>query len=43
MCFRAPNSGPDATQIGSMIASFQAHNYSLRQVFAEGAAYCKGN
>ena len=43
VCFRAPNSGPDATQIGSMIASFQTHNYSLRQVFAEGAAYCMGN
>jgi len=26
-----------------MISSFQAHNYSLRQVFAEGAAYCMGN
>jgi hypothetical protein len=43
VCFRAPSSGADATQIASMIASFQAHNYSLRQVFAEGAAYCMGN
>ena len=33
----------DVTQINSMITSFQAHNYSLRQVFAEGAAYCMGN
>jgi hypothetical protein len=29
--------------VNSMISSFQAHNYSLRQVFAEGAAYCMGN
>jgi hypothetical protein len=43
VCFRAPNSSGDVAQINSMVASFQAHNYSLRQVFAEGAAYCMGN
>ena len=43
VCFRAPASNADVTQINSMITSFQAHNYSLRQVFAEGAAYCMGN
>jgi hypothetical protein len=43
VCLRAPNSTADFTQVNSMIASFQAHNYSLRQVFAEGAAYCMGN
>jgi hypothetical protein len=42
VCLRAPNSAADFTQITSMISSFQAHNYSLRQVFAEGAAYCMG-
>ncbi len=42
VCLRAPNSGADFTQVNSMIGSFQAHNYSLRQVFAEGAAYCMG-
>ncbi len=30
-------------QIQSMITSFQSNNYSLRQVFAEAAAYCMGN
>ena len=40
---RAPNSQADFTQVNSMISSFQAHDYSLRQVFAEGAAYCMGN
>jgi hypothetical protein len=43
VCYRAPNSSADITQVSSMISSFQAHNYSLRQVFAEGAAYCMGN
>ncbi len=43
VCLRAPNSQADFTQINSMISSFQSHNYSLRQVFAEGAAYCMGN
>jgi hypothetical protein len=43
VCLRAPNSSQDFTQVNSMISSFQAHNYSLRQVFAEGAAYCMGN
>jgi hypothetical protein len=43
VCLRAPNSANDFTQVASMISSFQAHQYSLRQVFAEGAAYCMGN
>jgi hypothetical protein len=43
VCLRAPNSAADFTQVNSMISSFQAHNYSLRQAFAEGAAYCMGN
>src|ERR1700730_8362869 len=42
VCLRAPNSAADFTQVHSMISSFQSHNYSLRQVFAEAAAYCKG-
>jgi hypothetical protein len=43
VCLRAPNSANDFTQVASMIASFQAHQSSLRQVFAEGAVYCMGN
>ncbi len=42
VCLRAPNSGADFTQVASMIASFQAHQYKLRQPFAEAAAYCEG-
>jgi hypothetical protein len=46
VCLRAPvtsTPGGDADHIQSMIASFQSHNYSLRQPFAEAAAYCMGN
>ncbi len=43
VCLRTPASAADNTQITAMIASFQAHAYSLRQVFAESAAYCMGN
>jgi len=43
VCFRAPSTSADFTQVGNMISSFQQHNYSLRQVFAEAAAYCMGN
>jgi hypothetical protein len=42
VCLRAPNSSADFAQVQSMISSFQSHNYSLRQPFAEGAAYCMG-
>jgi hypothetical protein len=49
VCYRAPatsslqNPQGDNAQIQSMITSFQSNNYSLRQVFAEAAAYCMGN
>jgi hypothetical protein len=42
VCLRAPNSTTDFTQVNSMISSFQSNGYKLRQVFAEGAAYCMG-
>jgi hypothetical protein len=43
VCLRAPNTTADFNQVTSMISSFQAHQYSLRQPFAEAAAYCMGN
>ena len=42
VCLRAPNTAADFTQVNSMVASFQAHQYKLRQPFAEAAAYCMG-
>jgi hypothetical protein len=50
VCLRAPASSSvqdptngDGAQIQKMITSFQQNNYSLRQVFADAAAYCMGN
>jgi hypothetical protein len=43
VCLRAPVTQTDFGQVNSMIASFQAHQYKLRQPFAEAAAYCQGN
>ena len=43
VCLRSPSNTADNNQVTAMIASFKAHNYSLRQVFAESAAYCMGN
>jgi len=42
VCLRAPNSQADFDQVNSMIGSFKSNGYKLRQVFAEGAAYCMG-
>jgi hypothetical protein len=48
VCYRAPatsnNQGTsDANEINTLIQTFQSSNYSLRQVFAQAAAYCMGN
>jgi hypothetical protein len=43
VCLRTPNTAADFTKVNSMIASFQANQYKLRQPFAEAAAYCMGN
>jgi hypothetical protein len=50
VCLRSPASSSvqdpasgDGAQVQKMITSFQQNNYSLRQVFAEAAAYCMGN
>ncbi len=43
VCFRAPSNAADRTQVATMIASFKASNYSLRQTFADAAVYCMGN
>ena len=43
VCLRSPADTADRTQINSMVASFEASGHSLRQVFAESAAYCMGD
>jgi len=42
VCLRAPNTQADFNKVDSMISSFKSNGYKLRQVFAEGAAYCMG-
>jgi hypothetical protein len=42
VCLRDPVDGNDRAQVTSMIASFKASSYNLKQVFAESAAYCMG-
>jgi hypothetical protein len=42
VCLRAAASAADVAQVNTMISSFQ-NGYSLRQVFAQSAAYCMGN
>jgi hypothetical protein len=39
VCLRAP-ANADQTQVATMINSFKANNYSLRQVFVDAAVYC---
>jgi hypothetical protein len=43
VCLRPPVDGTDRGQIDTMTTSFVNSNYNLRQVFAESAAYCKGD
>ncbi len=43
VCLRTPVDAADRAQIDAMTTSFKASNYNMKQVFAESAAYCKGN
>jgi hypothetical protein len=43
VCFRSPVDAADRAQVDSMITDFRASNYRLKTVFAESAAYCKGD
>ena len=43
VCLREPEDGADHAQIGNLVTSFGAHNYDLKPVFAETAAYCRGD
>lgn len=43
VCLRDPVDSTDRNQIDSMVSSFESHQYNLKQVFAESAAYCMGD
>lgn len=42
VCLRDPNSTADVNQANSMVTTFKS-GYNLKTVFAQTAAYCKGN
>jgi hypothetical protein len=41
VCFRAPSNAADRSAVATIVSDFKAQNYSLKQVFAETADYCK--
>lgn len=42
VCLHPVEDALDRSQITSMVSSFRASNYNLKQVYAESALYCKG-
>jgi hypothetical protein len=43
VCYRAPTTSQDFTQVASMKSDFKNGGYKLKQMFAEAAVYCMGN
>ncbi len=42
VCLRSPQDTADRNQIGSMVSTFRASGYRLKQAFADAATYCMG-
>lgn len=43
VCLRAPSDAQDRGEVGRIVGVFKQNSYSLKRVFAETAAYCKGD
>ena len=43
VCLREPGNAADRTQISTMVTSFKANTYNLKNTFAESAVYCMGD
>ena len=43
VCLRPPSNAADRSQVSSMVTSFRAQGFDLKQVFAESAVYCMGD
>ena len=43
VCLREPSNSTDRSQVGTIVTDFKADGYSMKQVFRDVAAYCKGN
>ena len=42
VCLRSPTDSADRNEIASMVSSFRASGYRLKQAFADAATYCMG-
>lgn len=43
VCFRAPGNSSDRSAVSSIVSAFKSSSYSMREVFAQTAAYCMGD
>lgn len=43
VCFRAPGNSSDRSAVSNIVAAFKSSSYSMREVFAQTAAYCAGD
>ena len=43
VCYRAPTTAADFTQVAQMQSDFVSGGYKLKQMFAEAGVYCMGN
>lgn len=43
VCLRTPTDAADRNQVSSMVNSFRANGYRLKQAFADAATYCMGD
>ncbi len=43
VCLREPSNNTDRAEVGNIVSTFKSNNYSLREVFAQTAAYCMGD
>jgi hypothetical protein len=43
VCFRSPNDQADSNEVERITDVFEANGYSMKRVFAEVAAWCKGS
>jgi hypothetical protein len=43
VCLRPPVNGTDRAEVDRIISVFRGNDYKIKDVFAEAAAYCRGN
>ena len=43
VCFHSPGNSADRSAVDSIVTAFKANNYNMKTVFAQTAAYCRGD